>query len=101
MRAHRPGRGCERTSARPVSYTHLDVYKRQETTFPYMHRMACTLGLYALLFGLMTSVAVCNGFGGGFVGPYIEAPCCLVLGAGSYTHLLKASTVASVMPARR
>ena len=66
-----------------------------ETTFPYMHRMACTLGLYALLFGLMTSVAVCNGFGGGFVGPYIEAPCCLVLG------VLLAATFRSQKGARR
>ena len=66
-----------------------------ETTFPYMHRMACALGLYALLFGLMTSVAVCNGFGGGFVGPYIEAPCCLVLG------VLLAATFRSQKGARR
>lgn len=66
-----------------------------ETVFPYMNRMACALCLYALLFGLMTSVAVCNGLGGAFVGPYIEAPCCLVLG------VLLAATFRSKKGARR
>ena len=51
-----------------------------ETVFPYMNRMACALALYALLFGLATSTAVCNGIGGPYTGPYIEAPCCLALG---------------------
>ncbi len=53
---------------------------REAPIFPYITRMTAALGLYALLFSLITSTAVCNGFSGDIAGPYIEAPCCIGLG---------------------
>lgn len=53
---------------------------REAPIFPYITRMTAALGLYAILFGMVTSTAVCNGFSGAVAGPYIEAPCCIGLG---------------------
>lgn len=53
---------------------------REAPIFPYISRMTTALGLYALVFGLITSMAVSNGLSGGIAGPYIEAPCCIGLG---------------------
>lgn len=53
---------------------------REAPIFPYITRMTAALGLYALLFGMVTSTAICNGFSGTVAGPYIEAPCCIGLG---------------------
>lgn len=51
-----------------------------EPTFPYVKRMMIALALYALIFGLYMSSSIENGFDLSLAGPYIEAPCCLVLG---------------------
>lgn len=49
-------------------------------TFPYMRKLVVSLGLYAMMFSLITSVAFCNGIAVDVQGPAIEAPCALVIG---------------------
>lgn len=54
--------------------------QRETPIFAYGKKITVALGLYALLFGMVTSTAVSNGFSGDVAGPYIEAPCCIGLG---------------------
>lgn len=49
-------------------------------TFPYMGKLTVALGLYALMFGLITSVLLCNHIEVDVVGPAVEAPCAMVIG---------------------
>lgn len=48
--------------------------------FPFVKRICAAIGLYALSFALVTSTLFANSIDTFFMGPAIEAPCCLVLG---------------------
>lgn len=59
-----------------------DVKPIEETTstFPYMGKLTVALGIYAMIFSLITSVLFCNGIKVDVMGPAVEAPCALVIG---------------------
>ena len=48
--------------------------------FPFIRRISLALCMYALVFSLVTSVIASNGLESYLVGPFVEAPCCIVVG---------------------
>lgn len=58
--------------------------------FPFIGRLCMALCCYALVFGMTTSTIVSNGLESYLVGPFVEAPCCAVVGlalAMAFQHL--------------
>lgn len=48
--------------------------------FPFIGRLCIALCCYALVFGMTTSTIVSHGLESYLVGPFVEAPCCVVVG---------------------
>lgn len=63
---------------------------------PFVIRICIAIGLYALSFALVTSTLFANSINAYFMGPVIEAPCCLLLGIVLAFLFWKAKDVQSV-----
>lgn len=66
------------TSSNIFEYVSKDPFPFR--LFPYIGRISVALCLYALVFGMLTSTIVSNGIESYLLGPFVEAPCCLVVG---------------------
>lgn len=58
----------------------VEPVEETTSTFPYMGKLTVALGIYAMVFSLITSVLFCNGIKVDVMGPAVEAPCALVIG---------------------
>lgn len=67
------------TSSEIFEYVSKDPFPFR--LFPYVGRISVALCLYALVFGMLTSTIVSNSIDSYLLGPFIEAPCCLGVGA--------------------
>lgn len=65
-------------------------------SFPFVKRICIAIGLYALSFALVTSTLFANGISTFFMGPAVEAPCCLLLGIVLAFQFWKAKDAQSV-----
>lgn len=72
-------RGVERAIEEPPS-NELSGVPSPSPAHPFVRRICIAIGLYALSFALVTSTLFANGISTFFMGPVIEAPCCLLLG---------------------
>ncbi|MCI9628771.1 MAG: helix-turn-helix transcriptional regulator [Eggerthellaceae bacterium] len=75
-----------------LSYKHCKIDESEEIhehiskepypfkLFPFIGRICWALCLYALVFGMTTSTIVSNGLDSFLVGPFVETPCCIIVG---------------------